>query len=80
MLCSTCCQKRRNTYFEPCCHSVVCSECVQKLQQTTQRCPFCKGPFESKRLKLPDETNDSEGPYDNCEEVEDPENMDVLET
>ena len=56
----------------------MCSECVQKLP--TKQCPYCKEPFDSKRLKLTDETIDSDRPYENCEEVEDSENVDMLET
>jgi hypothetical protein len=51
-MCITCCQKKRDVWFEPCGHCVMCEECTKNLNPS-QRCPLCKkDPVVAKKMKL----------------------------
>ena len=50
--CPLCSEEYKEPVITFCCNSVMCSNCVKSLYNTTQKCPFCREKLDMKKMAI----------------------------
>ncbi len=50
--CPLCSEEYKEPVITFCCNSVMCSNCVKSLYNTTQKCPFCRDKLDMKKMAI----------------------------
>jgi superfamily II DNA or RNA helicase len=50
--CPLCFDEYKEQVLTYCCKSIMCSQCVKRLYQTTQKCPYCRKTLDMKEMAI----------------------------